>query len=184
MKKIIFISILIVSMSLNNVFAEKYTPSKDYDANDNFFVVSEVRNWKKNKKLTKKYNYDYWENHICKYFPNTNTESCSYYSIIVKKEDKSCSDYNNLIYIGKWKYIKKIDKNIRYVACQTDKLYGYFEIMDNINKNIQYMPLKLKYPVKAFTKDSEKINLIKWFDKYGYNAYVDLKTGEIKQAKE
>ena len=32
--------------------------------------------------------------------------------------------------------------------------------------------------------NAKTISTIQWFDKYGYNAYVDLKTGEIKQAKE
>ena len=77
-----------------------------------------------------------------------------------------------------------MDKNIRYVACQTDRIYGYFEAMDDNNKKTKYMPLKLKYPIKPFTRESEKVNLIKWYERYGYNAYIDLKTGEIKQAKE
>ena len=32
--------------------------------------------------------------------------------------------------------------------------------------------------------EDKEIAIIQWFEKYGYNAYVDLKTGEIKQVKE
>lgn len=174
-------------IKFNNVFAEKYTLPEDYDPNDNFFVVSEVRKWKKDNRWAKKYNSSYyWGRTMCLYFPDTNTTSCSGGGNVFQRDYKKeyCIDKNTLIYVGKWHYVKKMDKNIRYVACQTDQLHGYFEVMDEKNKDIKYMPLKLKYPIKPFTRESEELNIIKWFDRYGYNAYVDLKTGEIKEAKE
>ena len=55
------------------------------------------------------------------------------------------------------------------------------------------MPLNVKIAKDILDKsnnfvkresNAKTISTIQWFDKYSYNAYVDLKTGEIKQAKE
>lgn len=179
--KTLFLFILITIFLNVNVYSKEYNKFKLNDYN-NLFVISSIKEWEKNKKLSKKYGYEYWERSDCLYFPKTNTTSCSYYGILNNRDKHLNKD--NLVYVGKWHYVKKIDNYIRYIAYQTNRLHSYFEMKNKNNKNITYLPLNLKYKIKPFTKDYESVLLIQWFDKYGYNAYLDLKTGEIKEAKE
>jgi len=94
-----------------------------------------------------------------------------------------------LLYVGKWQYVEKIGKEIRLIATNNsfDKIMNYFETKDENNKNIPYRPLKLpkRYNKEnGYKRQGEAIGEILWYDKYGYNAYLHLRSGEIRQAKE
>ncbi len=93
-----------------------------------------------------------------------------------------------LIYVGKWVYVAKFKNEIRAVATTKGRIRVFFEFKDEYTEKIKYKPLKLNQEIEEIKKGiyygRQEIAIIKWFDKYGYNAYVDLKTGEIKQAKE
>lgn len=93
-----------------------------------------------------------------------------------------------MIYVGKWVYVDKFKNEIRAVATTKWRIRVFFEFKDKYTEKIKYRPLKLNQEIEEIKKGiyygRQEIAIIEWFDKYGYNAYVDLKTGEIKQAKE
>lgn len=88
-----------------------------------------------------------------------------------------------LVYVGKWKDIEAINKKVRLIAMQynvTKEKSGvmrvYYESLDDKNKNIPEMPLKLIKPTYG-----DELCTLKWHNKYGYNAiaenYRELKPG-------
>jgi len=107
-----------------------------------------------------------------------------------KKSYETIQEFGDeyLLYVGKWQYVEKIGTEIRLISTNNnnDKIMNYFETKDENNKNIPYRPLKLptRYNEEnGYKGQGEAIGEIIWYDTYGYNAYLDLKTGEIKQAK-
>lgn len=87
-----------------------------------------------------------------------------------------------LIYIGKWRHVKKIGKDIRLIGYQIidKKRYAYAEINHQFetrtpeNEKIKEMKFTLAaIPKNIHKQDSECA--IKWYDKYGYNAIVETK---------
>lgn len=123
-------------------------------------------------------------------------EDSSYY--VVKSIEKDPTN-SPIIYIGPWKYISKIDKEIRLVALQSRKYGGirsFLESKTPENAKIPEMPeIKLAR--------SPEMNLdycrVLWVKTYGYNAVADLRknpwwpwfsrnyyvgTGKIIEAKE
>ena len=200
----LFVIIFIISCSQTSVFRmegpddflNKYannTLTIDDDTKNNIengFIVG-LKKWKKNRFYSKKYNcpnYERWRS-----FYKTKRNVVDEHVYTIKSCHGTCKYDKNLIYVGRWYYLKKINKNIRLIACYNERFgdfHRYFEIMNESNKNIPYMPLNIENKeyksnnIVNIESNMEAISTIQWFDKYGYNAYVDLKTGEIKQAKE
>ena len=83
---------------------------------------------------------------------------------------------SHLVYIGPWKHIEELQKNIRLIGYQgknpnrksTGIRYDY-ESMDERNKKIPEMTLKLVQK----TYDFDELCNIKWIAKYGYNAIAE-----------
>jgi len=91
------------------------------------------------------------------------------YEILKSKNDR-------LVYVGKWQYIDKLGKNIRLISMQdindfyNGAMRNYYESMDEQNKKIPEMPLKLFRPASG-----GELCIIKWHNKYGYNAIAETK---------
>lgn len=93
-----------------------------------------------------------------------------YKSYVIQK-----SKISKLIYVGKWQRVEKIGKNIRLISAQFDDpkeksggIRNYYESMDEQNKKIPEMPLKLIKPTYG-----DDICILKWHAKYGYNAIAE-----------
>jgi len=75
-----------------------------------------------------------------------------------------------LIYIGKWQYVPKLDQHVRLLGTQHKaSISSPYEIMDETNKKIPEMPLKLIQRTHGGIELCE----IKWVHKYGYNAVAE-----------
>ncbi len=207
----LFVIIFIISCSQTSIFRmegpddflNKYANNtltidntkKSENNIENYFIIR-LKKWKKDKFYSKKYNCPYYERWRSLYNPNTNITDENTLGIELCSHNRTCKYDKNLIYVGKWYYLKKINKNIRFIACYDEGFggfYRYFETMDDGNRNIPHMSLNVKIAKDILDKsnnfikresNAKTISTIQWFEKYGYNAYVDLKTGEIKQAKE
>lgn len=102
---------------------------------------------------------DAYPNNKSYYFPNHPKNKNSY-----------------LVYVGPWKYVKQLQKNIRLIGHQeknpnresTGLRYNY-ESMDERNKKIPEMTLKLLQK----TYDFDELCVIKWMAKYGYDAIAE-----------
>lgn len=103
-------------------------------------------------------------------------EDSSVYITRRKAEDPKKSDYwGEFIYIGPWKFVPKIGKEIRLVATQ-GKIYGgirsFFESKTPENSLIPEMP-----EIKLARSPEMNLDYCKvlWAKTYGYNAVADLK---------
>lgn len=103
-------------------------------------------------------------------------ERSSTYITRRKAEDPKKSDYwGEFIYIGPWKFVPKIGKEIRLVATQ-GKIYGgirsFFESKTPENSLIPEMP-----EIKLARSPEMNLDYCKvlWAKTYGYNAVADLK---------
>ena len=103
-------------------------------------------------------------------------EDSSAYITKRKAEDPKKSDYwGEFIYIGPWKFVPKIGKEIRLVATQ-GKIYGgirsFFESKTPENSLIPEMP-----EIKLARSPEMNLDYCKvlWAKTYGYNAVADLK---------
>jgi len=192
MKKINVLFILFILLSLSNCLGKgNYTKKGQRESwnkfiqstsSDNWILV-ELGEWQYNcyksgcirERKIELYNYE------------TNILSSSWLNIHpTKKKSYECKK-ESLVYVGKWQYVEKLDADIRLFACQkkVEGIYISFETKDEKSEKISPQPLKLNRPAKGgMSLEKERVALVRWFDKYGYNAYFDLKTGEIKQAKE
>jgi len=196
MKKLIIsiiVNIFLISCSKTSVFRmegpedfKKYIKANESEN----WVVVKMGEWEKkckNKKCR-------WRRHEDNLNFNTGVISSGHIGIKTENDEYYKKSYETiqefgeeyLVYVGKWHYVEKIGKNIRLFATSKNGLAITYEAMDENNKNIPYKPLALNKLTKTkglnFRKSS--IMYIKWRDTYGYNAYFDTQTGEIKQAKE
>jgi hypothetical protein len=130
---------------------------------------------------------------------HSKSESTSYL-VKQKTEHPEKSDYwGEFIYIGPWKYVPKIGKEIRLVAKQS-RIYGgitsFFESKTPENAKIPEMP---EIKLARFPENNLDYCKVLWMKTYGYNAVADLKpnpwwplfsknyyrgTGKVIEAKE
>ncbi|MFC1659180.1 hypothetical protein ACFL0U_01275 [Pseudomonadota bacterium] len=203
-KKIFIISICLYLASCGFAY---HTPRKEMKIANNYYnsqenidwVVIKLKKWKKECNPHKK-DQCYWGRdekllHLNSGIVNSTGIAVKEHSRskYYKKSYETIQEFGDdkLLYVGKWRYVDKMGKNIRLIATKNNtkdsSISVYFETKDENNKNISYRPLQLS---KKYNKENgylgqgEAIGEILWFDTYGYNAYLDLKTKEIKQAKE
>lgn len=119
---------------------------------------------------------------------------------IAKRNAQNPKDpWATFIYIGPWKYVAKIGKEVRFVATQSDTYGGtgsFFESKTPENATIPEMP-----EIKLARSPENNLDYCKvlWIKTYGYNAVADLQrnpwwpffsrnyyrgTGKIIEAKE
>lgn len=209
----LFVIIFIISCSQTSVFRMegpddflKYTNDKNIKPKgseirylnvdlDTDYVFINFGKWKKYfNKRDKKYR---WGRDYKLFNINTNIITSTGFSIRTNINNKyfktsyeALKDWGDeyLIYVGKWVYVDKFKNEIRAVATTKGRIRVFFEFKDKYTEKIKYRPLKLNQEIEEIKKGiyygRQEIAIIEWLDKYGYNAYVDLKTGEIKQAKE
>ena len=161
------------------------------DLNTNYVFI-DFGKWK--KYFNKRENNYYWSRNYEIFNLKTNITTSTDFSIYTNSDDKYfktsygiLKDWGEeyLIYVGKWQYVEKFKNEIRAVATSKGRLKVFFEFKNKDTEKIKYKPLMATKDIQneIYYEDKE-IATIQWFEKYGYNAYVDLKTGEIKQVNE
>jgi hypothetical protein len=91
------------------------------------------------------------------------------------KNKKHSHKDSRLIYVGPWKYVEKLGKQIRLVSMQDNRpektsgrVINFYESLDPQNQKIPAMPLKLIKPAYG-----NEFCILKWHIKYGYNGIAE-----------
>jgi len=191
MKKINVLFILFILLSLSNCLGkgnytkkgqrESWNKFIQSNSSDNWIIIKQG-NWEYNKWGTKYI----WDKNYNIFNSDTNIITSS--SLPIDRTEKSyeCIEKygtDKLMYVGKWQYYNKIGRKIRLIACG---FRAEYESMDEKNKKIPFKPLTLYRPIKrgGLDLEAEEIALIKWHNKYGYNAVYNPKTGQIETYEE
>lgn len=190
--KVVIFLLTLILLSCSNIEHKKELPRVRYahqlldGDNKEFYgcaLLINISKWKES---------EYWENSWYRSLSfrfNDGVTQLEKAEPIFNENDETTSDklksskQHALIYIGKWHHIKRLGIDIRLVGYQIlhqknishGTLKYMFESRNKENEKIKEMKFSPIVEIPYLARSHRARCIIKWYDKYGYNAYAKTK---------